>query len=442
MKKKLLLVNPVNPKFLKFGLRQEGRIPPLALGIIAALTPNDWDVKIVDENFGTLDHIEADLVGITAFTCTVTRAYEIADIFRKKGVITVMGGIHASMLPEEALQHVDVVVIGEVENVWKEIITDFEARTLQKIYKGEFEDLINMPIPRWDLFHPEYLGAIQTTRGCPMNCAFCSVTAFNGNRYRYRPIEEVLDELERIPKKFVYFLDDNIVGHGKESEERAINLFRGIVDRGIKKWWAGSASMNFAENEDVLKSAAESGCHFIMLGVEAETSDALREMNKNLNLRVIKGSYEEVFRRIHKHGIAIHGFFMYGLDLDTPETLRKRTDYIKKSGVDSIGASIACPFPGTRLYEKMREEERLRYTDFPDAWAHYHFSEVAQKPKLMEPHILEDIMWKTYNQLYSRRAILYRFIRTLYVTRNPISTLMAFKYNKRMRTLNLRLFNN
>ncbi len=231
VKKKLLLVNPVNPEFLKFGLRSEGRIPPLALGIIAALTPNDWDVKIVDENFGSLDHFEADLVGITAFTCTVARAYEIADIYRKKGVITVMGGIHASMLPEEALQYVDVVVIGEAENVWKKIITDFEAGTLQKIYKGEFEELRNMPIPRWDLFHPEYLGAIQTTRGCPMNCAFCSVTAFNGNRYRYRPIEEVLDELERIPKKFVYFLDDNIVGHCKESEERAINLFKGIIHR-------------------------------------------------------------------------------------------------------------------------------------------------------------------------------------------------------------------
>lgn len=333
--KKLVLVKPVNPHFRRLIRKTNGGIPPVALGILAALTPKDWQVTIIDENFTPFQYTHADLVGVTAFTSTAPRAYEIAKQYREKGVTTVMGGVHAAMRPEEAQQRVDSLVIGEAEAVWPKLLADFEAGNLEKTYRGGFPEMTNMPIPRYDLFPRGCIGAVQTSRGCPMNCKYCSVTAFNGNRYRHRPVEEVLDELEAIPKRVVFFLDDNIVGHGKENRDRAIRLFEGMIKRRLNKIWAGQASMNLSDDETVLEYAAKSGCVLVMMGVESEDPDALREIKKPTNIKALKTSYQEVFRRIHDHGIAIHGFFMYGMDVDTPESLRKRTEFIRTCGVDS-----------------------------------------------------------------------------------------------------------
>jgi len=199
MKKKLLLINPVNPRKVGLTVNLSSRFQPLGLGIVAAMTPDTWDVEIIDENFEPFIFRKADLVGLTAFTAAVNRAYEIASVYREKDIPTVLGGIHASMLPEEALKYVDTVVSGEAESVWHKILSDFEAGHMQRLYRGEWSDLKDMPKPRRDLFHRGYLfGSIQTSRGCPMNCEFCSVTAFNGSRFRQRPVEDVLDELETI----------------------------------------------------------------------------------------------------------------------------------------------------------------------------------------------------------------------------------------------------
>ena len=169
-----------------------------------------------------------------------------------------------------------------------------------------------------------------------------------------------------------------------------------------------------------------------MLGVEAEDVDTLDEMNKNINL---KRSYEEVFRHIHNHGIAIHGFFIYGLDADSPEKLHHRTEYISRCNVDSMGTSILCPFPGTKLFNKIREENRLRYTNFPADWVRYQFTEIAYKPLLMEVHDLEDIMAKTYHRLYNYRSISWRFFKTCYVTRRLLPAIFACKMSIRFHRL-------
>ncbi|MFA5417105.1 MAG: cobalamin-dependent protein, partial [Bacteroidales bacterium] len=199
-KKKLLLINPVNAK--RKGLITHSHViyPPIGLGIIATLTPDRWEVEMIDENFETFEYKEADLVAITALTSSVTRAYHIAALYRAKGIPTVLGGIHASMVPDEAIQFVDAVVVGEVESEWEKVINDVEGGTLKRKYFGKWLPFKNAVYPARDLFHPNYqFASIQTTRGCPMKCDFCSVHTFNGSKYRERPIEETLDELESIP---------------------------------------------------------------------------------------------------------------------------------------------------------------------------------------------------------------------------------------------------
>lgn len=440
--KKLLLVNPVNPRRIGMTVDQNLRFPPLGLGIVAALTPDDWEVEIADENFDPFVYREADLVGLTAFTVAVTRAYEIANLYRERGIPTVLGGIHASMLPDEALHYVDTVVIGEAESVWAKVITDFEAGKMQKIYRGEWLNLKELPKPRHNLFHPGYeFGSIQTSRGCPMDCEFCSVTAFNGHRYRQRPVKEVLDELETIPQKMVFFVDDNIIGYGKQAAERAVALFKGIIERGIKKDWFCQASLNIADNEEVLEYAARSGCRMVFLGMEAEASDALKEINKKLNLRMGVNSYEEVFHCIHRHGIAVLGAFIYGMDGDTPEALRRRTEYILNSGVDAVQISYLTPLPGTRLFSKLRDEERLLYTNFPADWDHYDMTEVTHLPLSMEPQELADAVSKSVRQLYSRRSILRKFVKTQRATRSSTAAMWAYNANLSYRNLSYKSMN-
>ncbi len=435
--KKLVLVKPVNPLFRQLIRKTNGGIPPIAHGILAALTPKDWEVEIIDENYTSFRYTDADLVGFTAFTSTAPRAYELAGLYREKGVTTVMGGVHAAMMPEEAQQYMDSVVIGEAEGVWPKLIADFEAGKLQRTYRGGFPELENMPVPRYDLFPRECIGAVQTSRGCPMDCKYCSVTAFNGNRYRHRPIEEVLDELERMPKRVLFFLDDNIVGHGEENRDRAIALFDGMIKRRLNKLWIGQASMNFSDDETVLKYAAKSGCLLVMMGVESEDPEALKEIKKPTNIRALKKTYQEVFRQIHNHGIAIHGFFMYGMDVDTPDSLRKRTEFITTCGVDSAQVSMVCPFPGTKLHEEIRDEGRLRYTNFPQDWARYHFEDVAQTPKLMTPDALTEVVLEAYHAIHGRGAILSRFFRTLRTTRRFGAAMAAMKNGTRLRQLQL-----
>ena len=225
MKRRLVLVNPVNAGRTGFSVNRSSRFPPLALGIIADLTPDSWTVELVDENVEPFTYRDADLVGLTAFTSSVNRAYKIADQYRQRGVPVVMGGIHASMCQDEALQFVDAVVVGEVETVWPQVMADFAAGKLRTAYHGAWPELTHLGNARRDLFDNGYMFAsMQTSRGCPLDCDFCSVTAYNGRRYRRRPPDEVLDELETISQRLLFFVDDNIVGYGSESRQQAITL--------------------------------------------------------------------------------------------------------------------------------------------------------------------------------------------------------------------------
>jgi radical SAM superfamily enzyme YgiQ (UPF0313 family) len=430
MRRKLVLVNPVNPARTGLTVNKSSRFPPLGLGIVAALTPEHWDVALLDENWEPFVYQPADLVGITAFTASANRAYEIAAAYRERGVPVVMGGIHASMCTEEALPFVDAVVVGEAEMAWPQVVADVEADQLRQVYQGQWTDLAGVPHPCRDLFHPGYMFAsVQTSRGCPMDCEFCSVTAFNGRRYRRRPPEEVLDELETIPQKMLFFVDDNIIGYGSKSREQALAIFRGMVERKLDKWWFCQASLNFADDDEVLHWAGRAGCKMVFLGLEAEEVDALAEVNKRLNLRRGVESYKQALRRIHRAGIAVLGAFIFGMDGDTAEKLRHRAEYMVRSGVDVMQKTFLTPLPGTRLFAQLRDEGRLLYTDFPRDWERYDMGEAVHRPRGITPEMLAQVMGESGRRMYAWPVLVRKALRTLWETRNPMAAMFAWQSN-------------
>jgi len=260
-KRKLLLIYPIDEIMAGLTVRSYSTCQPLSMAILTALTPKDkFQVELIDEQFKPFAYQNADLVAITAFTVYANRAYEIAALYREKGIPVVMGGIHVSMRTEEALNFVDTVVVGEAEEIWPKVLEDFLAGTLKRIYHGSYIEMKNMVVPDRSIFDDRYLvGSIQTSRGCPWNCKYCSVTAFNGRRYRQRPVTEILDELETIPNRYIFFIDDNLVGYSRASEERALALFKGMVRRKMVKRWITQTTIDIGTKPELLKWAARSG---------------------------------------------------------------------------------------------------------------------------------------------------------------------------------------
>ena len=431
VRKKLILIRPISKIQTRIYAKLTGRFikpkyvhPPLELGYIAALTPDHWDIEIIDERVETASFKECDLVGITAFTATINRAYEIAHMFRERKIPVVMGGIHVSMLPDEALQFVDSVVIGEAESVWAEVIADVESNNLKPKYYGTRTDLKGLILPRRDLFYKGYKSsAIQTTRGCPMDCEFCSVSTFSGREFRQRPVDEVIEELKTIDKKIVFFMDDNIMGYGPKNEEWAISLAKGMVEANLKIQWFSQSAMNVADNEEVLYWFRKSGCRFLFLGMESDDPDTLRAWNKKVN---INRSYEEVFRKMHKHGIGVWCGFILGADGDNMENVQHHLDFMKSSHIDVVSFQYLTPYPGTRLFDRTNEEGKLLYTNFPYDWELYGITEVMFNPDGRQIAEYDEMIAKTIQELFSHKLLFKQFIRTWRDTKSPVTALVCY----------------
>ncbi len=432
--KKLLLINPVGRRS-GYLVSKYSTFQPLSLAYIAAVTPSHWEIKILDENIEKFAFEDADLVGITGFTSNINRAYEIAGIYREKKIKVIMGGIHASMLPDEALQHVDTVVAGEVEGIWKQVIEDFENNRLLPRYNGPRIDLSQTQIiPRHDLLHPNYFwNSVQTSRGCPFNCNFCSVSQYLGREYRQRKAEDVLNELAQIKGTYITFIDDNLIGHSPASRSRAVALFEGMISRGLGKRWWMQTSMNAADDEHLLELAAQAGCMYVFIGFETINEKTLQAMKKGVNLKIGVENYKKVVDKFHKQGIGVLASFVIGNDYESPEYYHELADFLVSAGIDIVQISILTPLPGTAFMEQMQQEGRLIYRDLPADWDKYRFSYVVHRPQGVDEHTVYEGNDYIKNKIYSFPFYQYRLLKSAYHLHDPLKIFAIYKLNQSMK---------
>jgi len=430
---RLYLINPSNPlvsiNHVKESRWNRYRVwKPLGLLVLAGLTPPDWEISILDENLGTSDYASLprpDLVGITAFTSQANRAYELAAQFRARGIPVVMGGIHATMCLDEALQHVDSVVTGEAETLWPQVLEDARHGTLQRRYEGCFAEMSHVPLARHDLLATGYaFGAIQTTRGCPLNCSFCSVTSFNGSRYRQRPIADVVREFQLIRERHVLVVDDNLIGTRPDHVARTKELFRAMLRAKVRKNWIAQVTINFADDEELLVLAAKAGCKGVFIGFESTTPEGLRELGKKFNL--LKGrDFRASVRRIQRHKILVAGSFIIGLDIDEAGVGEHIANVASHYGVDSLNALFLTPLPGTQLWKQMQAAGRIPLDAFPEDWKYYTLTfPVAHYKQLSLDGIIGEMISCNRN-FYSTKRIISRVWDNLRHWRMPVISFIS-----------------
>jgi anti-anti-sigma factor len=400
---KLVLISPAETDVYMKHSKSEARsfwFARLSLTMVAALTPKDVEVSIIDENIDDIDfEADVDMVGITVMTSHAPRAYEISKKFRERGVKVILGGIHPTAVPDEAMQHADAVVAGEAEGVWQDVIEDFKKGGLKKLYRaGKPASLINLPHPRRDLLNIKAYNignTVQTTRGCPFSCEFCSVTDFFGRGYRQRPADEVIKEVELIDARFVAFVDDNIAGNPKYAKE----LFRRLTP--LKKEWGSQASLTMTKDPELLKLAQESGCKGMFVGIETLSTDNLAQINKTFNK---VENYEDAIKKFHDHGISITASIIFGFDNDDEGVFERTIRFLEKNKVDLATFYILTPLPGTVWSKKLEAEGRIIERD----WAKYNGGHVLFKPKNISPERLQEGYWWAFHQFYSISSVLKR----------------------------------
>ncbi len=445
---RLLLINPSNPLVsivkVKEGRWNRYRVwKPLSLMVLAGLTPPEWEITIVDENLGAPDYAampRSDLVGITAFTSQANRAYETAAHFRRLDVPVVMGGIHATMCLDEVMERVDSVVTGEAESIWPQVLEDARHGRLKGRYDGGLADIKDVPFARHDLLSGGYAcGAIQTTRGCPLNCNFCSVTAFNGTHYRQRPISDVVQEFQSIREKRVLVVDDNLIGTSRQHIARAKALFRAMAQANLGKRWVAQASINFADDEELLALAAKAGCGGVFIGFESPTPEGLAELGKKFN-RLKGRDFRASVRRIQRHGILVVGSFILGLDIDEPGIGKRIAGAAGHYGLDNLNVLFLTPLPGTRLWDQMKLEGRIARDTFPEDWKYYTLTfPVARYKNLSLDDIIEEMI-SCDRDFYSIPRILRRVWGNFWQRRNPLISLIGnLSYRNNLR-LNLKAY--
>ncbi|GAB4303074.1 MAG: radical SAM protein [Marinilabiliales bacterium] len=378
-------------------------IPQLTLSLIAGMTPPEHEVEICEEVYGQIINYDGDydLIGITIMTQTCIRGYEIANEFKKRDKKVVFGGMHATAHPQEAIMYADAVVIGEAEDgLWTRIINDAKKDKLKEFYKLEkLPDLQNHIYPRRDLIRCASgkfgVAPIETTRGCPYNCDFCSVSRFFGTKQRHKPIPDIIQEAEMCNEKVLFFLDDNITLDKKFVKK----LFHELIP--LKKKWVGQASINLTKDPELMELAYKSGCRALLVGFESMTDDGINQYRKTL--KTVNENILAV-KKLRDHGIMTMASLVFGLDSDTPNVFDVSYEFLTKAKPAFFQACALTPYPGTPVFEELKSQNRI----LTDDWRKYDATKVIISPKNMTI----DELYNGYNDIkksiYSNKSIFNR----------------------------------
>jgi radical SAM superfamily enzyme YgiQ (UPF0313 family) len=353
---------------------------PLTIATLKALTPEDFEVEFFDDRVELINYdAKTDGVAITVETYTAKRAYQIAVEFHKRGVPVIMGGYHPTLLPEEAEQVADAVVIGNAEAVWPQVLHDLRTQTLRKRYVGQttYATLPDRTIWQGKTYLP--ISLVETGRGCPFRCEFCAISSYYCARYFPRPIADVVADVERAGKKYVFFVDDNLAAN----PQYTIQLCKELTPLNIV--WTSQATLNVAQNKELLHWLAKSGCRVLLIGFESFEAQNLKQMQKDWMGTL--GDRDELVQRIHDVGISIYATFVFGFDYDTPASFEQALEFSQKHGFFFAAFNHLLPFPGTRLYERLRQEKRL----LTEKWwlePGYQYGQIMFQPQNMMPEEL------------------------------------------------------
>ncbi len=398
------------------------KMEPLTIAVLKTLTPSDIETEFFDDRLELINYDNnTQIAAITVETYTAKRAYQIAAEYRKRGVTVVLGGYHATMVPDEAVQYADCVMIGNAEQVWPQIIADFRLGRLQKTYSGctSFTQVLpDRSIYAGKKYSPITL--IETGRGCPYRCEFCAISSYYKSTYHPRPIKSIIEDIEKSKQKYIFFIDDNVVADRKY----CIELFKALIPLKIR--WTSQGALTLAKDPEMLRLMKKSGCDVILIGFESLDDRNLSQMKKEWNYKL--GERDELVERIHAEGIGIYGTFVFGFDYDTPASFEQAVEFSLKHKFFFVAFNHLLPFPGTPLYQRLKEENRLLSEKWwlePD----YRYGDIPFKPLNMSPEELSARCAQARREFYKFSSLLRRGASLLLRNPDPLLSLIFWTQN-------------
>lgn len=422
---KIALLAPAGAMHRYNGMFHKGlHYAPITLALLAALVPKELnaDVKIYDETAEAIPlDLEVDVVAITCITGTASRCYKYADYFRSRGITVILGGVHPSLMPDEAKEHADSIILGLGEDTFPRAIKDAAENTLQRVYYQEScTDIANRPLPRKDLLKKKKyitLNTVEAVRGCNHSCTFCAYPAAFGKKVFKRPVEDVVKEIKSFKGKEVIFPDVNLIADVNYAKE----LFTAIIP--LKKWWFGLTTTAIGYNDELMDIFEKSGCKGLLIGFESVNQETQENIHKGVN-RV--NEYKELMDKLHNRGIMVMGCFAFGSDEDKKDVFKRTVDLCLEAKIDLPRFSIITPFPATEFYKALDMEGRIVEKD----WSMYDVEHCVYKPKHMTKEELEEGIAWAWEQTYSWKNIIKRLDFSKKKTKKSIFMLLNIGYRK------------